>query len=81
MGFVSGKDNGSSNPFEARGVQMVQVHHEQSQGGRDVAYTFSELAVEYSKLWEHFGFPLVFGPVDRPMVIESSLILDLIVYA
>jgi hypothetical protein len=81
VGFVSGTHDGSNNPFKAQGVEMVRIHHEQSQGGRDVAYTFSELAVEYSKLWEHFGFPLVFGPVDRPMVIESSLILDLIVYA
>ena len=81
VGFVAGTDDGSSNPFEAKGVQMVRVHHEQSQGGQDIAYTFSELAVEYSELWEHFGFPLVFGPVDRPMVIESSLILVLIVYA
>ena len=80
VGFVSGTHDGSSNPFKAQGVQMVRVHHKQSQGGQDVAYTFSELAVEYSELWEHFGFPLVFGPVDRPMVIESSLILDLIDY-
>ena len=80
VGFVAGTDDGSSNPFEAQGVQMVRVHHEQSQGGQDVAYTFSELAVEYSALWEHFGFPLEFGPDDQ-MVIESSLILDLIDYA
>ena len=80
VGFVTGTDDGSSNPFEAQGVQMVRIHHEQSQGGQDVAYTFSELAVEYSALWEHFGFPLEFGPDDQ-MVIESSLILDLIDYA
>ncbi len=80
VGFVAGTGDGSNSPFEERGVQMVRVHHEQRQGGQDVAYTFSELAVEYSKLWERFGFPLVFGPVDRPMVIDSSLILDLIDY-
>jgi hypothetical protein len=81
VGFVAATNDSSPNPFEAQGVQMVRVHHEQSQGVQDVAYTFSELAVESSALWEHFEFPLVFGPVDRPMVIESSLILDLIDYA
>jgi hypothetical protein len=71
VGFVAGTDNGSNSPFEERGVKMVRVHHEQGQGGQDVAYTFSELAVEPSPLWERFGSPLEFGPVDRPMVIES----------
>jgi hypothetical protein len=80
VGFVAGTDNGSNSPFEERGVKMVRVHHEQGQGGQDVAYTFSELAVEPSPLWERFGSPLEFGPVDRPMVIESSLVLDLIDY-
>ena len=78
--FIADTDDGG-NPFEEQGVRMVRVHHAQSQGGQDVAYTFSELDVEYSPLWEHFGFPLVFGPAERPMVIESSLILDLIDYA
>ena len=60
---------------------MVRAHHEQSEGEQDVSYTFSELAVEPSPLWEHFGFPVVFGsdPCDQ-MVIESSLVLDLIDY-
>jgi len=79
VGFVADTDGGSS-PFEERGVRMVQSHHEQSQSEQDVAYAFSELAVEPSPLWEHFGYPLVFGPDDQ-MVIESSLILDLIDYA
>ena len=80
LGFVADTDGGS-NPFEARGVQMVRVHHKQSQGGRDVAYTFSELAVESSERWKRLGLPLTFGPVGRPMDIQPPLILDLIDYA
>ncbi|RKY12273.1 MAG: hypothetical protein DRP65_01765 [Planctomycetota bacterium] len=79
VGFVENTEDGGS-PFEEQGVRMMQAHHEQSQGEQDVAYTFSELTVESSPLWEHFGYPLVFGP-DGQMVIESSLVLDLIDYA
>ena len=79
-GFLASADSGQGDFFSSRGTVLTPPHHSRAAATGHLVYKFSELTDPESWVWQFFDSPQTFGPKSE-MVIDSSLLLELIDYA